>query len=163
MPNYEIELFELYVSKYRIEADSEAGAIVKLYAGEGEAVDNSPEYVQVADDYGMPTDENPELVKALEERGVSVGENFISSIRSIEEVCSHEDTEVDTESNVPCVAVAEMTCPSTPADVVEPVGRTRPAISIARPSACRSKSLLRPIPSNSMTATTSLLHPKRVS
>lgn len=86
MPMYEIEQYELHISKYRVEASSEAEAIVKLLDGEADPVDNSLEYIEVADDFGMPVDENRDLAKQLHELGVPVSEHVIPSIRSIEEV-----------------------------------------------------------------------------
>jgi len=83
---YEIEQYELHTMKYRVEAASEAEAIAKLFDGEGEAVDNSLEYIEVADNFGLPADEYPELANALRDLGVSVGDAVIPSIRSIEEV-----------------------------------------------------------------------------
>jgi hypothetical protein len=83
---YSIEQYELHSQKYRVEATSEAEAIAKIYAGEGEAVIGTLEYIEVAHDYGMPTEEHPEIVKALEERGVDVDDAIIESIRSIEVV-----------------------------------------------------------------------------
>ncbi len=86
MLKYEIEQFEIYVSKYRVEANSEAEAIQKLFDGEHEPIDDSLEYVEVAEDIGLPVDENRELADELRALGVSVGEDVIPSIRSIEEV-----------------------------------------------------------------------------
>jgi hypothetical protein len=86
MPNYEIEQYELHIQKYRVEAPSEAAAIAKLFSGEAEAVDNGLEYIEVADDFGLPADEHRELADALRDLGVPVGEAVIPSIRSIEEV-----------------------------------------------------------------------------
>jgi len=86
MPTFEIEQYELHAMKYRVEADCEAEAITKLFDGEGEAVDNSLEYIEVADDRGMPSDDFPRLAKALKRRGVDVGEDIIPSIRSIDRV-----------------------------------------------------------------------------
>ena len=83
---YEIEQYELHTMKYRVEAASEAEAIAKLFDGEEEAVDNSLEYIEVADNFGLPADEYPELANALRDLGVSVGDAVIPSIRSIEEV-----------------------------------------------------------------------------
>ena len=85
MPTYEIEQYELHVQKYRIEAASEAEAIVKLFGGEAEPVDGSLEYVVVAEDLGVPADEYRDLAEALRDRGISVDE-VIPSIRSIMEV-----------------------------------------------------------------------------
>ncbi len=86
MPTFEIEQYELHMMKYRVEASNEAEAIKKLFDGEGEPVDNSLEYIEVADDFGMPVDENRELANELHELGVSVGEHIIPSIRAIESV-----------------------------------------------------------------------------
>ena len=84
MPVYEIEQYELHSSKYRVEATSEAEAIAKLLYGEADPVDNSLEYVEVADDFGMPVDENQELAESLRLLGVPVDECVIPSISSIE-------------------------------------------------------------------------------
>lgn len=86
MPMYEIEQYELHVMKYRVEAKSEAEAIAKLLDGEAEPVDDSLEYIEVAEDFGLPVDECRELADELRELGVPVGEHVIPSIRSIEEV-----------------------------------------------------------------------------
>ena len=53
MPTYEIEQYELHVLRYRVEADSEADAIARLFLGEGDPIDDSLEFVDIADDYGM--------------------------------------------------------------------------------------------------------------
>ena len=86
MPKYEIEQYEIHVSKYRVEANSEAEAIQKLFDGENEPVDGSLEYVETAEDIGVPVDENRELADELRALGVSVGHDVIPSIRSIEEI-----------------------------------------------------------------------------
>jgi hypothetical protein len=86
MPTYEVEQFELHCMRYRVEADSEAQAIAKLFAGEGEPVDQSQEFIEVANDYGLPTDEYRELAEALLLLGVPVEDSMIPSIRSIDEV-----------------------------------------------------------------------------
>jgi hypothetical protein len=86
MPTFEIEQYELHVMKYRIEADNEADAVVKLFDGEAEPVDNSLEFIEVAEDFGLPVDEHAELANKLNEFGVPVGEDVIPSIRSIFEI-----------------------------------------------------------------------------
>ncbi len=86
MPKYEIEQYELHVMKYRIEAASEADAVAKLLDGEAEPVDGSLEYVEVAEDSGLPVDECQYLADELREVGVPVGEHVIPSIRSIREL-----------------------------------------------------------------------------
>lgn len=68
------------------EANSEAAAIQKLFDGEAEPVDDSLEYVEVAEDIGIPVDENRDSADELRALGVSVGDDVIPSIRSIEEI-----------------------------------------------------------------------------
>jgi hypothetical protein len=86
MPEYEIEQYELHVMKYRVQAESEAEAIVRLLDGEADAVDNGLEYIEVAEDFGLPVDEHRELAAQLTASGVPVGEHVIPSIRSVEQV-----------------------------------------------------------------------------
>lgn len=85
MPTFEIEQYEICLTKYRVEASSEAEAIAKLLDGEAEAIDNSHEYVEIAEDCGLPADEYPELTAALRELDVPIHE-IIPSIRTIEQV-----------------------------------------------------------------------------
>ena len=84
MPTFEIEQYELHAMKYRIEATSEVEAIALLFAGEAEPVEQSQDFIEVADDYGLPADEHPELAEALRKQGIPV-DAVIPSIRSIEE------------------------------------------------------------------------------
>jgi len=86
MPTFEIEQYELHTMKYRVEANNEAEAIRMLFDGDGEAVDNSQEYIEVADDFGLPVEQNRKLADELRSLDVTVGEDIISSIRAIEEV-----------------------------------------------------------------------------
>jgi len=87
MPLYEIEQYELHVMKYRLVADSEADAIARLLMGEGEPVDNSLKFANIADDEGMSILENPDLSSQLFDQGVvKSGDTIIGSIRSIKQV-----------------------------------------------------------------------------
>jgi hypothetical protein len=86
MPTYEIEQYELCITKYRVKASSEAKAIAKLLNGNAEPIDNSHEYVEVAHDFGLPVDENRGLADELEKLGVSIGEDVIPSIRSVVQI-----------------------------------------------------------------------------
>ena len=86
MPKFEIEQFELHAMKYRVEADSEAQAIAKLFNGEAEPVEQSQDFIEVAEDFGLPADEYRELADQLRAMGVAVGEAVIPSIRSIVQV-----------------------------------------------------------------------------
>lgn len=82
MPLYEIKQYELHAMNYRVEADSPAQAIVKLFDGDGEAVDDSLEYVEVADECGLAADDHLELAEGLRSLGLPI-EHLIPSIRSI--------------------------------------------------------------------------------
>ena len=84
MPTFVIEQYEIHTQTYRVEANSEAEAIKKLFDGEADAVDNGLEYVEVCEDLGLPADDHGELVRELRSLGVSVGEDFIESIGNIE-------------------------------------------------------------------------------
>ena len=81
---YEIEQYELHAMKYRVEEATEAEAIVRLLQGEAEAVDQGLEYIEVAEDFGLPVDEYPDLGEALKKLGMSIGDTVIPSIRSIQ-------------------------------------------------------------------------------
>ena len=85
MPTFQIEQYEMCVTKYRVEASSEAEAIAKLFDGGADAVDNSHEYIEVAEDCGLPADEHQELAAELRSLGVPVDE-IIPSIRSVEQI-----------------------------------------------------------------------------
>ena len=85
MPIYEIEQYELHAMKYRVEAADEGHAIAKLFAGEADPVDGSQDFIEVAEDFGMPVDENLDLADELRDLGISVTE-VIPSIRSIAKV-----------------------------------------------------------------------------
>ena len=50
MLTFEVEQYELHCMKYRVEADNEADAIVKLLDGEAEPVEQSQDMIEVADD-----------------------------------------------------------------------------------------------------------------
>ncbi len=86
MPTYELEQYELHCMKYTVEATDEADAIAKLFAGGADPVEQSDEYIEVAEDYGMPADQHQELAQQLRKRGITPVADVIPSIRSIEEV-----------------------------------------------------------------------------
>lgn len=56
-----------------------------FFDGEAEPVEDSLEYIEIAEDFGLPVDEHRQLAKQLHALGVPVGEHVIPSIRSIEE------------------------------------------------------------------------------
>ena len=85
MPLYEIEQYELHLMKFHVEANSAAEAIERLFRGELEALDNSMEFVEIADDYGMPAEEHRDLADKLRDLDIYVDE-VIPSIRRITEI-----------------------------------------------------------------------------
>jgi len=89
MPIYELEQYELHVMKYRVTADDEADAIAKLFRGEGEPVEDSLDFVEVANDLGLSLTESPDLACRLFERGIIDGnDQIVPSIRSVRQVMS---------------------------------------------------------------------------
>jgi hypothetical protein len=86
MPTYEVQQYEHHVMKYRVVAATEAEAIAKLFQGEAEPVGPSQEFIEVADDFGLPADEYCDLAEALRKLGVSVDGAVIPSIHSIKQV-----------------------------------------------------------------------------
>ncbi len=86
MPTFEIEQYELHTQKYRVEAATETEAIAKLFSGEAIAMDDSLEFIEVADNVGLPVEDNRDLATGLQALGYVVGEDLIPSIRNIEEV-----------------------------------------------------------------------------
>ena len=83
MPKYEIEQYELHAQTYRVEASTEAEAIAKLFQGKAEPVDGGLEFVEIAEDYGLPADDHRQLADQLRAIGVPMCEAVIPSIRSI--------------------------------------------------------------------------------
>lgn len=83
MPVYEIEQYELHTMIYRVKADDPAEAIVKLLDGEADPVDNSQEYIEIADERGLLVADHPELAEKLRAQGVPVDDQIIPSIRSV--------------------------------------------------------------------------------
>ena len=65
MPTYQIEQYELHSAKYRVKATCEAEAIAKFLEGEGNPVNESLEFIEMAEDRGMPVDDHPSLVRSL--------------------------------------------------------------------------------------------------
>lgn len=83
MPAYEIEQYELHVTTYRVEADDPADAIVKVLDGEAVPVDDSHEYVEIAEERGLLVEDHPELAARLRALGVPVDDRLIPSIRGV--------------------------------------------------------------------------------
>ena len=82
MPTFEIDQYELHAQRYRVKAESEAEAIKRLFDGEAQPVDGSLEFIDVADDLGLPVEEYAELAEALKALEVSL-DDVIPSIRDI--------------------------------------------------------------------------------
>ena len=85
---FEIGQYELHVMTYRVvEAHDEAEAIAKLFRGEGEPVDDSLDFVEVANERGMSLFDNPDLACRLFERGIIDGDDtIVPSVRSVRQV-----------------------------------------------------------------------------
>jgi hypothetical protein len=92
MPTYRIEQYEIHCQAYNVTGDTEAEAVSKLFLGEGDPIDNSLEFINIADDHGLPIDENEDLADQLLSRGtIHSGDLVIPSIRSIERIDERTD------------------------------------------------------------------------
>ena len=69
MPKFRVEVYELHVSTTVVTAENAAEAIATADRGGGYTEDNSPEYLETADEYGMAVEGNEELAAALSEIG----------------------------------------------------------------------------------------------
>lgn len=86
MAVFEVEQYELHSCKYRIEAATAAEAISKVFEGTETMVDNSDDYIEVAEDWGMPTAEHQDIADELRKLGQLHIRSIIPSIRSVEKV-----------------------------------------------------------------------------
>ncbi len=82
MPVFNVEQYELHAQTYRVEAETEAEAIAKLFAGEGEPLDGGLDFIEVAEGFGLPADQHLELAESLRAQGVTV-DAVIPSIRGV--------------------------------------------------------------------------------
>ncbi len=85
MPTYEIEQYEVHTQTYQVEAANEVEALKNFFAGDGDPLDNGLDYIEVADDLGLPAKEYPQLADAVRAADLTVTD-VIPSIRRIEEV-----------------------------------------------------------------------------
>lgn len=87
IPTYEIEQYQVHIQRYRVKALNEADAVLQLYKGQGDRIEGSLEFVEVAHDCGMSVAEALALAQELWELGaITRCELVIPSIRSITEV-----------------------------------------------------------------------------
>ena len=87
MPVYRLFQYEIHIQGYDVTADDETDAIARLFLGEGDPIDNSLEFINVADDHGMSVNENRDLADQLFDRGViHSSDEIIPSIRCCDEV-----------------------------------------------------------------------------
>lgn len=85
MPKYLIEQYEIHSQTYRVEADNEALAILKMFEGKAEPADDGPNYIEVAIDLGLPADDYRDLARELAKLGIDA-DDVIPSIRDIVQV-----------------------------------------------------------------------------
>lgn len=101
MPTFEIEQYEVYVLRYRIKADSEVDAIARLFQGDGDPIDGSLTFVNIADEYGMGLGEDPDLASQLFDRGaIASGDSIIPSIRSVRQVEQYKCCQCEQETRI---------------------------------------------------------------
>lgn len=87
MPSYDVELYELHATIYHVEnAEDEADAIAKALNGEGRCEDNCTDFLEIADEYGMPADENRDIAKKLGKlQVIQPSSEIINGVRGVEE------------------------------------------------------------------------------
>ena len=86
MPLYEVEQYEVWTTKYRIEANSAAEAALMVFDGKGEGVDNSMDYVEACNAHGIDVLQDSEFCEAFVALGGELDDDRIPSIRSVEEI-----------------------------------------------------------------------------
>jgi hypothetical protein len=87
MPTFEVERYEIYVQRYRVEASNEVDAIILVYKDAGDPIEGSLEFVRIGNDHGMPLSEALALAEALWEIGaITDFDIIIPAIRSVREV-----------------------------------------------------------------------------
>jgi hypothetical protein len=88
---FEVELYELHASKTLVHAKDKAEAILKAVQGEGDPMDDTCEYIEMADGYGMKANDptlgltKEEIDKLTKELGIKPGDS-IPHLRQIDEV-----------------------------------------------------------------------------
>jgi len=80
---YHVGQYELHISTYEVEATSVAHAIKRLFDGDGNLIEPSPEFSNVVEDLGINAAENAELVRELRELGVEIEGPVVPSIASV--------------------------------------------------------------------------------
>lgn len=82
MAVYIVEQYEIHSKSYRVEADSEAGAMALLFAGAGEPLEGGLDFIDIDKSRGLPVRQFPELAEALR----AAGEEVIDVIPSIRDI-----------------------------------------------------------------------------
>lgn len=86
MPKFEVEQYEIHTQLHCVDAVSEAEAIKRVCDGEGNAVDGGLEFIEVAEDLGLPREEYRALAEQLQAMGIALGEDIIPSVRSVRQL-----------------------------------------------------------------------------
>ncbi len=91
MPQYEVERYELYIQRYRVEAADEVEAITRTYRGLADLVEGSLEFVEIDNDRGICVDEAIGLANELLKIGsIDYLDVVIPAIRSVRKVEEEE-------------------------------------------------------------------------
>lgn len=93
MPRYRIEQYELHGQVYEVDAIDAYEAKKKLFNGEGEAVDNSLDFIEVATEYGLTVEDacayDNDLISEFEKHLIDHNE-VLHGIRLIEKLDEFE-------------------------------------------------------------------------
>ena len=85
MPDYDIAQYVLYTLKYRVNAGSAAEAIWRVLDEQVDHIEDTLEYMEVAESYGLPAEDYPELCRELATFDIPVND-VLPSICRIQEV-----------------------------------------------------------------------------
>lgn len=83
MARFRIEQYEVHTQTYEVDADSPGEAIVKVFNGVADTVDNTLKYIEVDEERGMPLHNlSREDVDYINDAGYSV-DGYVNSVRSV--------------------------------------------------------------------------------
>lgn len=86
MKKFLVEQYEIWSQKYEVEANSEEEAILEVLDGNVDALNNELEYIETAEDIGLPKDFLTEKALKFFEKNNVVIYDYLPSIRSVREM-----------------------------------------------------------------------------
>jgi hypothetical protein len=78
-----VDIYELVATRYEVEADNLAEAVGKVLDGDGTETDSN--FVETAEDFGLPREGNEELFEALQSH-ISHVDDHLPGVKSVTEI-----------------------------------------------------------------------------